>query len=147
MNKNSILRGKKIGVLMGGISSERNISLKSGKAVCHALKNKKCNVIALDLKTENKKSISSILKKARVDVVFIALHGHFGEDGGIQSILDELNIPYTGSGKIASRLAMDKIASRRIFMRNNISVPDFLIVNGKRKYFFWVLSSYFLSGL
>lgn len=114
----------KIGVLMGGTSSERDISLKSGKAVYDTLRSAKLNVVAIDLTTEDKLEVSSLMKKSGISLAFIALHGKFGEDGSIQSILDELNILYTGSGASASRLAMDKVASRKIFKTKNIPVPD-----------------------
>ncbi|MBM3251709.1 MAG: D-alanine--D-alanine ligase [Candidatus Omnitrophica bacterium] len=123
----------KIGVLMGGISSERDISLKSGKAVYNALNSGKLDVVAIDLTTEDEPEVRSILKKSGISIAFIALHGKFGEDGTIQGILGGLSIPYTGSGVSASRLAMDKIASRRIFQEKNIPVPDYEILQMKEK--------------
>lgn len=107
---------------MGGDSSEREISLESGKAVSDALCRAGFCAKPMDIR---KKDAKEILQKEKLDVAFIALHGKFGEDGQIQQLLEKLNIAYTGSGVAASRLAMDKIASRKIFMQNKINVPGF----------------------
>lgn len=115
----------KIGVLIGGPSSEREISLKSGKAVFEALKNLGLDVEAVDIITDDIKENIRLLKSKKIDCAFIALHGKFGEDGGIQRVLEEIRIPYTGSGELASRLAMDKIASRKIFFEAGLSVPRY----------------------
>jgi D-alanine--D-alanine ligase len=123
MANNSTNFGR-IAVLMGGPSTEREISLKSGKAVFEVLKKENLNVLALDLDTDNKEAISTLLKGSNIDVAFIALHGRFGEDGCLQRILEELEIPYTGSGIQASRLAMDKVASRKIFKDRGLNVPN-----------------------
>jgi len=118
------LKKEKIGVLMGGVSSERDISLISGKTVSEALLRKGYEVIPLDLNGEN--AIKPI-KTAGISLAFIALHGRYGEDGTVQRILESLSIPYTGSGVKASRLAMDKVASRRIFAENHIPVPEYRV--------------------
>ena len=117
----------RIGVLMGGPSSEREISLKSGKAVYQALKEQGLDVVPLDIRNDSSKKI----KRAKISCAFIALHGKFGEDGAIQRILESLRIPYTGSGVIASRLCLDKLASRRIFKQYNIPVPECDVLNRK----------------
>ena len=109
----------KVGVLLGGSSSEREISLKSGKAIAAALRAEGVEVIELG----EKEDIRSGVLKHRIDLAFIALHGRFGEDGRVQSFLEEEGIPYTGSGVAASRLAMDKIASRRVFRQAGLTVP------------------------
>ena len=114
----------KIVVLAGGPSSERDISIKSGKAVYNALKKKGQSVDFLDVKDDFRAS----LEAKDPDIVFIALHGRFGEDGTVQAMLEEMRIPYTGSGVEASRLAMDKVASRRIFTRNGILAPRFRVL-------------------
>jgi D-alanine-D-alanine ligase len=119
----------RIGVLMGGPSSEREISFKSGKAVYEALKALGLDVIEIDIKTDSVKENTLLLKKQKIDCAFIALHGAFGEDGRIQHILESLNIPYTGSGEKASRLAMDKVSSRRIFERSGLAVPRYKVLN------------------
>lgn len=113
----------KIGVLMGGTSTEREISLKSGKTVYETLKNSGFDVIALDITTDDAGQAKRLIKSQKIDCAFIALHGRFGEDGQIQELLDNIGIPYTGSGVMASRLAMDKIASRKIFADNGLMVP------------------------
>ena len=111
----------KIGILMGGPSTEREISLESGKAVYESLTQAGFKVAAIDIKTDGKQENIGLIKSHEVDVAFIAMHGRFCEDGQIQEILDTMGIPYTGSGVLASRLAM---ATRRF------SPPD--ISNGER---------------
>lgn len=122
------LKFGKIGVLMGGPSTEREISLKSGKAVYDSLKELGLDVIVIDIKTDDVKQNSFLMKSKKIDCAFIALHGRFGEDGQIQTILDRLKIPYTGSGSKASMLAMDKIASRKIFEEHGLNVPRYMIL-------------------
>jgi len=119
----------KIGVLMGGPSTEREISLKSGKAVYESLQQLGLEVVAIDIKTDNIEENIRLLKSHQINCAFLALHGRFGEDGQIQEILEGLEIPYTGSGPLASRLAMDKIASRRIFETNGIDVPQYTVLD------------------
>ncbi|MFA5145513.1 MAG: D-alanine--D-alanine ligase [Candidatus Omnitrophota bacterium] len=119
----------RIGVLMGGPSTEREISLRSGKAVCDALKGSGLEAVAIDLKTDNKEEVVSLIKSNNLDCVFLALHGSFGEDGQIQDILETLKMPYTGSGVKASKLAMDKIASRRIFEAAGLNVPRYKVLD------------------
>ncbi len=113
----------KIGVLMAGPSTEKKISLKSGHAVCEALKKAGLYVEPVMVKTDKPEENIRLLRLKKIDCAFIALHGRFGEDGGIQKILRSLNIPYTGSGVKASALAMDKIASRKIFQKHGLKVP------------------------
>ena len=115
----------RIGVLMGGASSEREISLKSGKAVYEALKKSSLDVIPIDITTESAEENIRLINSCNIDCAFLALHGRFGEDGAIQKILEEMNLPYTGSGVIASKLAMDKAASRKIFEANDLHVPKY----------------------
>ncbi len=118
---------QKIGILMGGFSSERQVSLKSGDAVEKALSSLGYQVIIIDF--DDAKELTEKLRSVNVDCIFNALHGRFGEDGGAQEILDEFEIPYTGSGVRASVLAMDKIASRKIFEQNQIPVPEYKVFN------------------
>ncbi len=119
----------KVGVLMAGPSTEKKISLKSGHAVCIALKKAGHNAVPVIIKTDKTPDNIRLLKLKKIDCAFIALHGRFGEDGGIQKILSALKIPYTGSGVKASALAMDKIASRKIFMRHGLMVPRSRVLN------------------
>lgn len=115
----------KIGVLMGGPSTEREISLKSGEAVYENLIQAGFKAVAIDIKTGGKDESIQLIKSEEIAVAFIALHGRFGEDGQIQEILDGLKIPYTGSGAVASKLAMDKVASRKIFEAGGLVVPRY----------------------
>jgi D-alanine-D-alanine ligase len=130
-NRKSQNRFGKIGVLMGGPSSEREISLKSGKAVYEALKQSGLEVIAIDIKTDSIEENIRLIESCKIDCAFLALHGRFGEDGQIQEILEIIKIPYTGSGVLASRLAMDKVASRKIFQSNGLNVPKYKVVEKK----------------
>jgi len=123
----------KIGVILGGLSSEREISLKSGEAVLAALVKEGLNAHEIDLHTEQPQEVADIITNSGIDVAFIAMHGRFGEDGKLQSILEKLNIPYVGSDSLASALAMDKIASMRIFQENNIPVPKYEVWNIQRR--------------
>jgi D-alanine-D-alanine ligase len=123
----------KIGVLMGGPSSERDISLKSGKAVVDALKQLGIQVEPIDIITDNAQENIRLIKSFSIDCAFIALHGRYGEDGTIQEILEGIGIPYTGSGVKASRLAMDKVASLEIFSRGGLAVPEYKVVNKDSK--------------
>ncbi|MBU4304271.1 MAG: D-alanine--D-alanine ligase [Candidatus Omnitrophica bacterium] len=116
----------RIGVLMGGFSSEREISLKSGAAVVEALRGLGYEVLAFDFHTEEE--LAGLLQLNKVDGVFNALHGAYGEDGRVQALLESMNILYTGSGVRASRLAMDKIVSRRIFEDNGLFVPEYKVL-------------------
>jgi len=118
------MRKKKIGVLLGGVSAEREVSLRSGKAVVRALKSTGYNVVAIDAKGD----FYTKLKKQKIEQVFIALHGGHGENGAVQGMLEIMGIPYTGSGVLASSLAMDKVASKKIFLYHRIPVPAFTII-------------------
>jgi len=114
----------KIGILSGGPSSEREISIRSGKAVYKALTTLGFNAVGIDIKSAA--SAKEEILRNDLDIAFIALHGRFGEDGTIQAMLEELDIPYTGSGPNASRLALNKILSRQIFEKHDIPVPRWL---------------------
>jgi len=113
----------RVGVLMGGPSSEREISFKSGKAVLCALKDSGIDALGIDIITDNKEENIRLLRSYNLDCAFIALHGRFGEDGAVQEILEQADLPYTGSGVKASRLAMDKIGALRIFRAGKLYVP------------------------
>jgi len=111
-------------VLMGGLSGERKISFLTGKACSNALKKKGYKVKELDAKGY----FVNELRKLKPRIVFNALHGKYGEDGFVQSILESLKIPYTHSGVFSSGLAMDKELSRSIFEKNKIKVPKYFIL-------------------
>ena len=111
-------------VLMGGLSGERKISFLTGQACSEALKKKGQKVVNLDAKGY----FVEELKKLKPKIVFNALHGKYGEDGFVQSILESLKIPYTHSGVLSSSLAMDKELSRLIFIKNNLKVPKYFLL-------------------
>ncbi|OGC43271.1 hypothetical protein A2Y85_03255 [candidate division WOR-3 bacterium RBG_13_43_14] len=110
---------KKIGVLYGGWSSEREISIGSGKCVIESLKNQGFEVKGIDVDR------NFIRRLKDIDIAFIALHGKPGEDGMIQGVLEYLGIPYTGSGILGSAVGMDKLISKQLFISQNIPTPDF----------------------
>lgn len=120
----------KVLVIMGGTSEEREVSLRSGKAVYNALKELGYNVQAFDL---NDKNLGDIITIAP-DVVFIALHGKNGEDGTVQGFLDLLGIPYTGSGVAASAIGMNKILTKKILCFEGMPTSEFVIL--KKEDFF-----------
>jgi D-alanine-D-alanine ligase len=119
--KNQSLKKKKVAVMMGGLSREREISLKTGKAILRALAEKGYAVIPIDVGDD----IAEKLVKEKIDCAFLALHGRFGEDGTIQGMLELMKIPYTGSGVLGSALAMDKIMSKKFFLCEKIPTPRF----------------------
>src|SRR4030066_169557 len=116
------MKPKNVVVLMGGISPEREMSLRSGNAVARALKEAGFNVTCIDVKDEKIEE----LDRMDIDVAFIALHGYFGENGGGQQLLELKGIPYTGSGVNASRLAMDKLATKKCFVEAGLKTPDYI---------------------
>lgn len=111
----------KVGVLYGGKSGEREVSLMSGKAVHDALRSKGVNAHLFDT------GIHTVadLEKEKFDRVFIALHGIYGEDGCMQGLLEELQVPYTGSGVMASAIAMDKIMTKRLWLAEGLPTPRY----------------------
>jgi len=119
----------RVGVLMGGVSSEREISLKSGRAIIEALDRQGFDVLPLDIVDGDSDKIVLILQEADMDIAFIALHGQLGEDGSIQSILEKMNIPYTGSGVDSNRLAFNKAITQNLFKKNNINIPSYVTLS------------------
>lgn len=117
----------KVAVLYGGTSGEREVSLSSGKGIINALEKKGYEVIGIDF---NPSKINELLT-LDVDVVFIGLHGRFGEDGRIQGLLDMLNIPYVGSGVLGSALAMNKVKAKRIMESVGIRVAKDQAINAE----------------
>ena len=113
---------KKILIISGGISKEREISIDTGKQVSRELKKNGYKIKIC----EPNYNLSIIIKKFKPDIIFNALHGQFGEDGYIQSILENFGIPYTHSGIAASAKAMDKYISKKLFIKNKILTPKFL---------------------
>ena len=115
----------KVGVLLGGKSGERDISLMSGKGVLDALMSKGVNAHAFD---PGQQAITELAAQ-KFDRVFIALHGRYGEDGTMQGLLEQMNLPYTGSGVLASALAIDKQATKRLWSSFNLATPRFAMLN------------------
>ncbi|MBK18548.1 MAG: D-alanine--D-alanine ligase [Rhodospirillaceae bacterium] len=118
---------KQVTVLLGGISSEREVSLISGNAVAEALRDKGYEVLTVDVSTDLAAVISAL--SPAPDVIFNALHGRFGEDGCIQGALELLAIPYTHSGVLASALAMDKPMAKRLFENAGIPCAEHVIAS------------------
>jgi D-alanine-D-alanine ligase len=116
-----MVKSKRIGVLFGGLSAEREVSLKSGAAVHQALVAQGYNAVAIDVGRD----LAEVLKREAVEVAFIALHGRYGEDGCVQGLLELLEIPYTGSGVLASALAMHKRYSKQTFTASGILTAPF----------------------
>ncbi len=116
-----MLKSNKIGVLFGGLSAEREVSLKSGAAVYQALVAQGHNAVAIDVGRD----LADVLKREGIEVAFIALHGRYGEDGCVQGLLELLRIPYTGSGVLASALAMHKLYSKQVFAASGILTAPF----------------------
>ena len=114
---------KKILVISGGISKERLISLNTGKQVAKELIRNNYRVKV----TEPNFELFQVIKSFKPKIIFNALHGQFGEDGYIQTILETTGIPYTHSGVIASAIAMDKELSKKIFLKNNILTPKYIL--------------------
>ncbi|MCS6857637.1 MAG: D-alanine--D-alanine ligase [Sandaracinaceae bacterium] len=122
---NWILPGsKRIGVLMGGLGPEREVSLASGQAVLKALKNRGHEVVGIDVGSD----LPEVLEREGIEVAFLVLHGPYGEDGCIQGLLELKGIPYTGSGVLASALAMDKLKAKELFRLYNIPTPPYYVL-------------------
>ena len=116
------LKYKKIAVLMGGLSAEREISLKTGQAVLSALLENGCDAVAIDAGHD----LPTQLREVGAEVAFICLHGRYGEDGTVQGLLEMMQIPYTGSGVMSSSMVMDKVVTKQILLYHEISTPGFV---------------------
>ena len=117
----------KVTVLTGGIGSEREISIQSGECVSEALREAGFDVVTADVRPDN----LDILEDSSVDVFFPALHGEFGEDGQLQQILHDKSLVYTGSGPTASKLAFDKMASKKLFAKAGVATPTAIEFNAE----------------
>jgi len=125
------MKQKKIAVVMGGPSTEREVSLNTGAGILAALQEKGYNAVGIDL---NPLRFVEQLKEDEIEIVFNAIHGQYGEDGVLQGALELLGIPYTGSGVLASAMAMDKGISKRIFLSAAIPTPrSKIFTKGERK--------------
>jgi D-alanine-D-alanine ligase len=118
-----MIGNRRIGVLIGGLSGERDISLRTGEAVLTALRGKGHDAVPVFVDRD----IDLVLRQTHIDVAFLALHGRYGEDGCVQGMLEVLGIPYTGSGVLASALAMNKAKAKEIFRLHNLpTAPSYL---------------------
>ncbi len=121
------LKAIKIGVLGGGVSSEREISLISAQQAYQILERNNLKPVFIDITASERNEVKALIRSYSIDAAFIALHGEFGEDGKCQQILEELRIPYTGSGPAASFLSLDKSLSKKVFVKNGITTPRFSV--------------------
>ncbi len=123
---------RRIGVVMGGSSNERDVSLQSGRAIADALElsgqHQVVRIVAHD-----ERDLLSGLREGSLDAVFLALHGRWGEDGCVQSILEMLRIPYTGSRVLSSALAMDKLKAKELFRLHNVPTPPYYTVSASEQ--------------
>ncbi len=119
-----IVAGRKVVVLMGGLSNEREISLKTGAAVLSSLGRLGVNAVGIDVGRD----LADQLRMSQADVAFIALHGAYGEDGCVQGMLELMGIPYTGSGVAASAIAMDKALTKIVARQIGVQTPDWVVV-------------------
>ncbi|HEX7839362.1 MAG TPA: D-alanine--D-alanine ligase, partial [Kofleriaceae bacterium] len=115
------MQSRKIGVLLGGLSSEREVSLRSGEAVLAALRQRGHDAVPIYVDRD----LDVALRQEQIEVAFIALHGRWGEDGCVQGLLEMLGIPYTGSDVLASALAMHKAKAKELFRLHNLPTPAY----------------------
>jgi D-alanine-D-alanine ligase len=120
------LTKKKIGVLMGGSSSEREVSLRSGRAMEAALRRRGYRTMGFDVNP----SIAVNLKREEIEIAVISLHGRGGEDGAIQGLLEVMGIPYTGSGIAASAIGMNKVLTKRLLDYHTLPTPRYAVIRG-----------------
>jgi len=125
VSKEQVEKFGKVGVLYGGASTEREVSLMSGRAVADALENSGFDVVAIDIRA----CPIDAIKQADLDRVFIALHGSMGENGTLQGALELLDLPYTGSGVMASALAMDKLRTKQLWQGMGLATPKYSLLN------------------
>ncbi len=121
------LKTKTIGVLLGGLSGEREVSLRSGRNCLHALRANGYRAVEVDAQRD----VGVRLQEAGVEVAFLALHGRYGEDGTIQGLLEVMGIPYTGSGVLASALGMNKVAAKKVVLGSGLPTPDYCEVGAE----------------
>jgi len=125
MEQATNLKEKKIAVLLGGMSSERDVSLRTGRAVLNALLELGYRAEAIDAGRD----LAERLRESGAEVAFIALHGRYGEDGTVQGLLELLGIPYTGSGVLASSVAMDKVVTKQLLLQHGVATPAFAVLH------------------
>jgi D-alanine-D-alanine ligase len=115
---------RRVGVLMGGMSAEREVSLRTGEGVVAALQSKGHDVARIVFGPDTR-GVDELVRAAAIDVAFVALHGRGGEDGCVQGMLELLGVPYTGSSVLASALAMDKLKAKELFRLHNVPTPPY----------------------
>lgn len=118
------LKTRKIGVLYGGLSAEREVSLKSGAAVHEALVSRGYDAVLIDVD----RNLAGRLAENGIDLAFVALHGRYGEDGAVQGVLELMGIPYTGSGVLASALAMHKVFAKAAFAAAGLLIAPYRVL-------------------
>ena len=118
------MKKRRVGVLMGGTSGEREVSLRTGDGVARALEERGHDVVRVILDGEG---VDRAIRDAKIDVAFLAVHGRLGEDGCIQGLLELYGIPYTGSSVLASALAMDKLKAKEMFRLHNVPTPPYYV--------------------
>jgi D-alanine-D-alanine ligase len=125
---------RRVGVLMGGMSAEREVSLRTGEGVAAALESKGhdvvrivCGPTSISASRSGSRGIDELVRAAEIDVAFLALHGRGGEDGCVQGLLELLGVPYTGSSVLASALAMDKLKAKEMFRLHNVPTPPYYV--------------------
>ncbi len=119
---------RKIAVLYGGLSSERNVSLETGAAIHNALLARGYNAVLLD----QQRDLAQQLTDHQIEIAFLALHGRYGEDGAVQGLLEVMGIPYTGSKVLASAVAMDKHIAKLLFSSQNLPVADWILLEKQK---------------
>ena len=123
------LKTKRVAVLLGGMSVERDVSLRSGAACAKALRSLGYDVVEIDAQ----KDLPERLRAERIDLAFIALHGRYGEDGSVQGLLESMFIPYTGSGVLASAVGMEKVFAKQVFVGHGIPTPPHAIFRSAKE--------------
>jgi D-alanine-D-alanine ligase len=118
------MKSKRVGVLMGGLSAEREVSLKTGEAVWAALSERGYDARRVFVDRD----LDLALRQERVEVAFLALHGRWGEDGCVQGMLEIMGVPYTGSDVLGSALAMNKVKAKEIFRLHNLATPSYYVL-------------------
>lgn len=119
------MRNRRIGVLMGGLSSESSVSVETGQAVLGALLERGYNAQPIFVDRD----VDLVLRQRRIDAAFLCLHGRYGEDGCIQGLLETLGVPYTGSDVLSSALAMNKLKSKELFRLHNLPTPAYYVLD------------------
>lgn len=120
------MKSKKIAVVMGGPSTEREVSLRTGQAILAALQRQGYDAVAIDLEPAR---VEAQLAACGAEAVFVAVHGQYGEDGTLQGLLELKGLPYTGSGVLSSALAMDKAATKMMFQAADVPTPRFAVLH------------------